>query len=59
MKSSTKDQAEGQFHEVKGKVLEIVGKLMRKAKLEAEGEDEKTAGKIQQRVGEIMNVVTR
>jgi len=27
MKSSTKDQAEGKFHEVKGKVKEVAGKL--------------------------------
>jgi len=27
MKSSTKDQAEGTFHELKGKVKEIAGKL--------------------------------
>ena len=27
MKSSTRDQAEGTFHEVKGKIKEVAGKL--------------------------------
>jgi uncharacterized protein YjbJ (UPF0337 family) len=59
MKSSTKDQAEGQFHEAKGKVMEIIVKLMGKPRLEAEGEDEKIAGKIQERIGKMKNVVAR
>jgi uncharacterized protein YjbJ (UPF0337 family) len=41
MKSSTKDQAEGKFHEVKGKLKEIVGKVGMNSELEAEGKDEK------------------
>jgi uncharacterized protein YjbJ (UPF0337 family) len=36
MKSSTKDQAEGTFHQVKGKVKEVAGKLSDNAELEPE-----------------------
>ena len=37
MKSSTKDQAKGKFHEVKGKIKEVAGDLTDNPKLEAEG----------------------
>jgi len=47
MKSSAKDKAEGAFHEVKGKVKEVAGKLSDNPKLEAEGTGEKIAGKVQ------------
>ena len=57
MKSSTKDQAEGGFHKVKGKVKEIVGKLSGKPKLEAEGKDEKIAGKVQEKIGQVKKAV--
>ena len=45
MKSSTKDQAQGKFHEVKGKVKEEVGKLTSNRKLEAEGKSKRAPGK--------------
>ena len=57
MKSSTKDQAEGGFHKVEGKLKEIVGKLSGKPKLEAEGKDEKIAGKVQEKIGQVKKVV--
>ena len=57
MKSSTKDQAEGKFHEVKGKVKEIAGKLGGKPELEAEGKDEKIAGAVQDKIGQVKKVV--
>ena len=53
MKSGTKDQAEGKFHKVKGKLSEIAGKLSMKSKLEAEGKDEKIAGKVQEKIGQV------
>ncbi len=56
MKSGTKDQAEGKFHKVKGKVKEIAGKLSMKSELEAEGKDEKIAGKVQEKIGQVENV---
>jgi uncharacterized protein YjbJ (UPF0337 family) len=57
MKSSTKDQAEGTFHEVKGKIKEIAGKLSDNPKLEEEGTGEKIAGKVQGKIGQVEKVL--
>ena len=57
MKSSTKDQAEGTFHEVKGKVKEIAGELSDDPDLEAEGTGEKIAGKVQKKIGQVKKVL--
>ena len=57
MKSSTKDRAEGTFHEVKGKVKEVAGKLSDNPKLEVEGTGEKIAGKIQGKIGQVKKVL--
>jgi uncharacterized protein YjbJ (UPF0337 family) len=57
MKSSTKDQAEGKFHKVKGKIKEIAGKLGMNFKLETEGKDEKRAGKVQEKIGQVEKVL--
>jgi uncharacterized protein YjbJ (UPF0337 family) len=57
MNSSTKDQAEGTFHEVKGKVKEIAGKLGDNPELEAEGGGEKIAGKVQKKIGQVKEVL--
>jgi len=57
MKSGAKDQAEGTFHELKGKVKEIAGKLSDNPKLEAEGTGEKIAGKVQKKVGQAKKVL--
>jgi uncharacterized protein YjbJ (UPF0337 family) len=59
MKSSTKDQAEGTFHEVKGKLMEATGKLTDNPRLEGEGLGEKIAGKVQKKVGEIERVLEK
>ena len=56
MKSSTKDQAEGKFHKVKGKVKEIAGELSDDPNLQDEGTDEKIAGKIQEKIGQVKKV---
>lgn len=53
MKSSIRDEAEGAFHEAKGKVKAVIGKLSDNPKLEAEGVVEKTAGKAQVKSVEI------
>jgi uncharacterized protein YjbJ (UPF0337 family) len=53
MKSSAKDQAEGKFHKVKGKLKEIAGELSNDPELEAEGANEKIAGKVQEKIGQI------
>jgi uncharacterized protein YjbJ (UPF0337 family) len=57
MKSSTRDRAEGTFHEVKGAAKEIAGKLCDNPKLEAQGGGEKIAGKIQEKVGLVKKVL--
>jgi len=57
MKSSTKDNAEGKMHQVKGKVKETVGKVVGNDNLEAEGKDEKLDGKIQEKIGQVKKVM--
>ena len=57
MKSSTKDQAEGKLHGLKGKVKEIAGKLTDNPKLEAEGTGENIAGKVQVKIGQVKKVL--
>ena len=57
MKSSIRDKAEGTFHEVKGKVKEVSGKLSDNPELEAEGTSEKIAGKVQEKIGKIKKVL--
>ncbi|RPI77388.1 MAG: CsbD family protein [Desulfobacteraceae bacterium] len=56
MKSSKRDQREGTFHQMKGKVKEVIGELSNNPKLEAEGAGEKIAGKAQKKIGEIKKV---
>ena len=57
MKSGTRDEAEGKWHKVKGKIKEIAGKLSDDPKLEAEGTNEKIAGKVQEKIGQVKKVV--
>jgi uncharacterized protein YjbJ (UPF0337 family) len=56
MKNSTKDQAEGTLHEVKGKVKEKVGRVTQNPNLVEEGQDENVAGKVQKKVGQVERV---
>jgi len=56
MKSSSRDKAEGTFHEVKGKIKEVAGDLSDNSKLEAEGTAEKIAGKVQEKIGQVKKV---
>jgi uncharacterized protein YjbJ (UPF0337 family) len=49
MKRSTTDKARGEFHEVKGKVKEKVGRATNNLNLEAEGQNEKIRGKVQRK----------
>ncbi|MDD2853568.1 MAG: CsbD family protein [Desulfuromonadaceae bacterium] len=57
MNSSTRDQVEGKFHEVKGKIKAAAGKLSDNPKLEAKGIVEKIAGKTQGKIGQIKKVI--
>ena len=45
MEQSTKDQIEGNLHELKGKVKETVGQVTNNSNLAAEGQNEKVAGR--------------
>ncbi len=56
MKTSTKDQVKGQFHELKGKVKEKAGQVAGDPELTAEGQDENLAGKVQKKVGQVKKV---
>jgi uncharacterized protein YjbJ (UPF0337 family) len=56
MKSSTEDKAKGMFHQIKGEVKELAGKLSDNPKLEAEGTGEKIAGQVQEKIGQVKKV---
>jgi len=53
MKPSTRNQAKGELHAIKGKAKEAVGRLTNDPDLEAEGTVEKTQGKVQKKLGQI------
>ena len=57
MKSSTKNKVKGTFHEAKGKVREMAGKITDNPKLEAKGKVEKLAGKAQGKLGQVKKVL--
>jgi uncharacterized protein YjbJ (UPF0337 family) len=57
IKSSIRDQAEGTFHEARGSVKEVVGKLSDNPKLQVEGAVEKVAGKVQAKIGQVKKVL--
>ena len=57
IKPSTKDEVEGNLHDLKGKVKEKTGEAVNDPNLEAEGQAEKIAGKIQKKVGQVEKVL--
>lgn len=57
MISSTNDKLEGTFHEAKGTVKEIAGKVTKNPKLEAKGKVEKIAGKVQEKIGQVRMIL--
>ena len=57
MKSSIRDKTEGKFHELKGKVREMAGKITDNPKLRAKGKAEKIAGNIQEKIGQVKKVL--
>jgi uncharacterized protein YjbJ (UPF0337 family) len=59
MRQSTKDEAKGKFHEVKGKVKEKLGRATNNPDLEAEGQVEKIGGKVQKKIGQVENVLEK
>lgn len=56
MKSSTKNQAKGKLHEIKGAAKETVGRITNDPDLEAEGTVEKTLGTVQKKAGRLVEV---
>jgi uncharacterized protein YjbJ (UPF0337 family) len=59
MKSSTRDNAEGKMHRVKGAIKEVTGRIIGNDDLEDEGKEENTEGKIQEKVGEVKKVMNK
>jgi uncharacterized protein YjbJ (UPF0337 family) len=59
MKESTKDSAEGTFHEVKGAIKGQVGKLTNDSDLEAEGIVEKISGTIQKKIAQVEKIIEK
>ena len=57
MKPSTKDNAEGKMHQVKGKIKETVGNIVGNRDLEAEGKVENLDGKVQEKLGQVEKVI--
>lgn len=53
MKRSTKDNASGTLHELKGSAKQKVGRVTSNRQLEAEGVAEKIGGKIQKKIGRV------
>ncbi len=54
---STKDELEGNLHDLKGAIKEKAGQVLNDPDLEAEGQAEKIAGKIQKKVGQVEKVL--
>jgi uncharacterized protein YjbJ (UPF0337 family) len=59
MKSSTRDNAEGKMHQVKGKLKEAAGIIIGNDDLEAEGKEEKIEGQVQEKLGQIKKVLDK
>jgi len=57
MKTSTRDKVEGKFHEAKGKLREMAGKITDNPKLRAKGKAERIAGNVQEKIGQIKTVL--
>jgi uncharacterized protein YjbJ (UPF0337 family) len=57
VKPSTKDELEGNLHDLKGKVKQEVGHAVNDPNLEAEGQAEKIGGKIQKKVAKVEKVL--
>jgi uncharacterized protein YjbJ (UPF0337 family) len=57
MGSSEKNKLKGLFHQAKGKVKEISGKVTDNPKLRSKGKAENLAGKAQEKVGQVEKVL--
>ena len=59
MKTSTKDEIEGNLHELKGTVKEKVGQVIGNTDLQDKGNAEKLGGKVQKKVGQVEKVLEK
>lgn len=59
MKPSTKDQVQGKFHEMEGKVKEKTGKATNNPNLMDEGQAEKVSGVVQKKIGQVEKVLEK
>jgi len=59
LQDSTKDNARGTFHEVKGAIKGQAGKLTNNSDLEADGIVEKITGKIQKKIAQVEKVIEK
>ena len=59
MKPGTKDQIQGNLHELKGKVKENAGQVTSDPDLAAQGQNERIAGAVQKKVGQIEKVLEK
>jgi uncharacterized protein YjbJ (UPF0337 family) len=59
MKPSTRDQIEGNLHQVKGKLKEKAGLVTNNPTLKAKGHVENVAGKVQTKIGQIEKVLEK
>jgi uncharacterized protein YjbJ (UPF0337 family) len=59
MKTSTEDNKEGGFHQLKGTIKEQVGKVTNDRQLRVEGKSEKNEGKVQQQIGHAKDTVAK
>ncbi|MEO8660143.1 MAG: CsbD family protein [Bryobacteraceae bacterium] len=57
MKPSTKDEIQGNVHELIGTVKEKAGKVIGNPDLENKGQAEKLGGKVQKKVSQIEKVI--
>ena len=57
MKRSTKDEAQGTLHELKGALKEKAGQIVGNPDMQDEGTVEKVAGQLQQVAGKVEKVV--
>jgi len=56
MTPGTKDQIQGNLHELKGKFKKSAGQITNNPDLTAEGQSEKLAGTVQKKIGQVEKV---
>jgi uncharacterized protein YjbJ (UPF0337 family) len=57
MKGSTKDKMAGKFHEVKGKIKEVIGETVNSPIMTIKGQTEKIAGIAQEKLGQAKKIL--